>query len=68
MGNVLLAAAGLGAAAQLGRILLFWLMARERTRMVSGTLRHGRAAVVVEHDGPGRARLEVRRGGDRRDA
>ncbi|MFG2193544.1 hypothetical protein [Streptomyces sp. NPDC048639] len=52
----------LSVAAAVPRVVLFWLMSRERTRIFSLALHAGRTDVVMEHSGPESARLDLRAG------
>ncbi|MDI9889267.1 hypothetical protein QMZ92_34335 [Streptomyces sp. HNM0645] len=50
-------AAAVGVAAAMPRILLFWLMSRERRRIIGVLTEAGDTALVLDHHGPGRARV-----------
>ncbi|GAA4153277.1 MULTISPECIES: hypothetical protein [Streptomyces] len=45
----------LGVVASLPRVLLFWLMSRERQRIVAAVSESGNAILLLDHHGPGRA-------------
>ncbi|WP_149181832.1 hypothetical protein [Streptomyces sp. TRM49041] len=51
--------AAVGVAAFLPRVLLFWLMSRERRRIVAAVSESGNAALLLDHHGPGRARVTL---------
>ncbi|MGP3951794.1 hypothetical protein [Streptomyces sp. 7N604] len=62
MSDPMIVAVVLVVAAAVPRVVLFWLMARERERIFSLALYAERTDVVMEHSGPERARLAMRAG------
>ncbi|MDH2387262.1 hypothetical protein QCN29_00365 [Streptomyces sp. HNM0663] len=61
MQESMVAVAAVGVVTGLPRILLFWLMSRERRRIVAAVSGTGAAAsaLVLDHRGPGRASLTL---------
>ncbi|MEW2631012.1 hypothetical protein AB0903_04970 [Streptomyces sp. NPDC048389] len=67
MQEPMMLAAAVGVVASLPRVLLFWLMSRERRRIVAAVSESGNATLFLDHYGPGRAGVTLFSGrGDER--
>ncbi|WP_432136690.1 MULTISPECIES: hypothetical protein [unclassified Streptomyces] len=55
MQGTMMLTAVVGVAASLPRVLLFWLMSRERQRIVAAVSESGNTTLLLDHHGPGRA-------------